>query len=702
MAEKIVIGYSRKNPLIVFENPAIKACECVLSSSMTGDELAIDEFRPVVYSGVYITGQFAPKGSTGLITADGKRFMAKIGGVYPDKIPYGTPVWYYSDNVLMGKFYTQQATRSARCLFDIVAVSALGVLDGQQHLGGLYTGQTFAEVAAEIIGGAFSFTCAEDVAGIVVYGWLPIATKRENLHQLLFAYGVKLDKTTTGSIYFCFPNTVMEKEIPESRLFLGGTVNYTTPATKAEITEHAYVALPNDAEVTLFDNTADEAADNTFVSFQDAPVHDLAVTGTLAILSSGVNWAMVSGVGALTGKVYTHTKRVSSRTAGKAKPEKVVSVTDATLVSAINSRNVAKRVLSYYSSSKTIAAEVVVNGERPGDRVVFNDPYGEPTTAFIQSMDISASSFLRANCELVSGFTPEGQGNNYSRAVVLTGSGNYKFPVGTESAVAVLISEGDGGSSGGKGHDATGSLIEEVGEGGVGGVKGTGGQGGRILVVSLETPTGSFAYSCGSGQGIGGVPADDYAESVGSVGAETTFGPYTTASGLRSENGYVNLFTGEVYALPGSDGIPGGNGASEMSEGTDVIFNGKTYRPGKQGASKEDSNLWGDVFGDGGYGGGAAAGKRGGDGGDGNARMDGQSGRGVGGYGGDGATPVDGENASRYGCGGHGGHGGGGGGGGGSGSGTIDGGGRKNGTPGNGAIGSPGGNAAPGCILIYL
>ena len=702
MAEKIIVGYSTSNPLAVFENPTIKSCDCILSSSMSGDQLAYDEFRPVVYSAVYITGYFVPKGSAGLLTADGKRLITQRGGFYPDKIPYGTPIWYYSNNKLVGKFYAQQSTRSAKYLFNILAVSAAGILDGQQHLGGLYNGQSFKDVATEIIGGEFSFTCADEVARIPVYGWLPIATKRENLHQLLFAYGVKLDKTATGDVHFAFPNILMEKNIPDGRIFLGGQINYTAPATKAEVTEHSYSALPTDKEVTLFDNTADEAASNTFVSFQEAPVYDLAVSGTLEIISSGVNWAIVSGVGTLSGKVYTHTTRVSTKTADKKSAEKVVSVTDATLVSVLNSRNVSNRVLSYYNSAKTITADIVVDGELPGDRVKFNDPYNEPTTAFVQSMDISATSFLRASCELVANYTPEGQGNNYSSAVLLTGSGKYTFPAGTESAVVVLISEGSGGSAGGRGYNATNQIYFGGGEAGQGGTKGTGGEGGRILVVTLDNPVGSFNYSCGTGSGLGGPPTEEHYAIPGAVGADTTFGSYTTESGISSRNGYTNLFTGEVYATPGVDGVDGGAGADHSSSGTNVFFNGKTYTPGKKGKTVTAQNSWQEAYGEGGYGGGPAAGSNGGNGGDGSARVSGEDDyNGRGGSGGNGAVPVDGTNATKYGCGGNGGHGGGGGGNGGGGSGT-DTGGRKYGSPGDGGLGSKGGDAAPGCILIYL
>ena len=162
MAEKILIGADPSAPIYTFqrEKTEIKSCACVLSSALVGDELAIDQFMPVVYHAGYIRQKLVPDGSSGLVTSDGKQFMCYPGTGFLDKIPYGTPIWYKSGDNLVGKFYTKRILRTGRAYFDILAVSAIGVMDGQDHNGGLYTGQTFAEVAADIIGDAVSFSCA--------------------------------------------------------------------------------------------------------------------------------------------------------------------------------------------------------------------------------------------------------------------------------------------------------------------------------------------------------------------------------------------------------------------------------------------------------------------------------------------------------------------------------------------------------------
>lgn len=698
MAEKILIGADPAAPLYTFQQDAaeIKSCACVLSSALVGDELAIDQFMPVVYHAGYIRQKLVPFGSSGLVTSDGKQFMVYPGTGLLDKIPYGTPIWYKSGDNLVGKFYTKRILRTGRAYFDILAVSAIGIMDGQDHNGGLYTGQTFASVAADIIGGGFSFRCTDEVAAIKIYGWLPIASRRSNLHQLLFACGVMLGKDSNGDIYFRFPDSETYKSIPDSRIFLGGSVDYMTPATAAEVTEHAWLQLSTDETVTLYDNTdGSGAAASTFVAFQQAPVHDLQVSGNLTVESYGVNYAVVSGTGTLTGRKYTHVTKVLRKTVEDQGTEKTVSVTEATLVNIANSENVCQRVLSYYSSARTIQADVVLNGERPGDQISFNNPYNEPEMAFLASMDVNASSFLRAACELVTGYVPSGSGNNYTQVVILTGTGNYQFPTGTKMGVAVLISAGNGGWSGGKGKNATGNKhFDSERKAGEGGIPGIAGSGGKILSVKLENPTGIFAYSCGT-KGLGGVQDGTESSVAGTQGTATTFGPYSSENGQTSATGYVNLFSGEVYALPGRDGIAGGKGNDESGDGPNIVdHNGNVWTPGKNGASYNGDH----GTGNGGYGGGAAVGANGENGGDGRVYNNG----GFGGSGADGAVPLPGSAGATYGSGGDGGHGGGGGGSGGYGSGKEDVSGLSNGSPGDGAVGSDGGNGADGVIVIYL
>lgn len=619
MAERILIGADPDNPIYVFENPEITRCTTVLSSSLSGEELAIDQFMPVVYSAAYIRVSFRPQNSSGLRTADNQRFVVFPRAEFLDKLPYSTPIWYYSDGVLIGKFYSQRVIRSGKTFFDVLAVSAVGVLDGQQHYGGIYSGHTFEQVAEEIIAGQFPFSCADDVKNIRVSGWLPIATRRKNLHQLLFANGVALYKDDAGEIVFRFPDTDTVKSIPDSRVFYGGQVDYQTPATRADVTEHTFVTSPADEEMLLFDNTDGETAVSAFVSFADAPVYDLKTTGTLAIEESGVNYAVVSGTGTLTGKRYSHTTHIlSAKTPDAAAKEKVVSVTDATLVNVANSENVLQRVLSYYSAARVIHSDIVLQGEAAGDQVSFHNPYGDTEQAFLSTMDISSGSFLRASCELIAGYYPSGGGNNYTHSEVLTGSGVWESPISGKIRVAI-IGGGAGGSGGycGESGDGYRTYCENSGRdgfsvyhvdkngsetfigktprgehpntiyhsggqsAGAGGSAGVAGAGGKVLTVSFDVAKGQrFSFNCGIG-GIGGVgqkytdgvpynvkPHSFSAPTAGSAGTDSVFGAWSSADGFTQDAGFVNVITNEVYAQMGKAGTTGGTGFLGAAEVT--------------------------------------------------------------------------------------------------------------------------------------
>lgn len=707
MANKILIGSDIGSPIFESTNASIESCSVVLSSAMSGEELAIDQFMPVVYDAAYISVSFVPKNSTGLRTADGKTFNVKRGGPYLDKLPYGTPIWYYNNDSLIGKFYSQRIVRTGKAKFDVLAVSAVGILDGQQHNGGIYTGQTFNAVARDIIGDQFTFSCADDVANIGIVGWLPIGTRRSNLHQLLFACGVSLYKDANGDIVFRFPDTGTVKNIPDNRIFLGGNVDYQTPATKAEVTEHTFMQSPVDEEVTLYDNTDSETANHVFVTFRDAPVYDLTVTDNLTIEESGVNYAIVSGIGTLTGKKYSHITRVlSAHTDDSTAVEKAVSVTEATLVNIANSENVLRRVLSYYSSAKIIRNDIVLEGELAGDQVSFNNPYNEAEQAFIASLDITASSFLRASCEMITGYFPSGGGNNYKEVQILTGRGVWTSPKDGKIRVAVI----QGGQGGHGGYDGTSGgtnskhksfnnsytymTVMNSSDYGIGGKGAEGGNAGKVFVITLEVTKGQkFNFASGVG-GIGGERGE-----AGTDGTHSTFGEYTSENGVIPDGGYMDIINNVLYASKGAHGQNGENGkigAPDVnSRGGGKLggypSTGAFYVPELKVSAPFES-------GGGGQGGGAY-GKVGGAG---ETVESGKSDLSC--RGGDGATPYANPKPKKIGCGGDGGHGGGGGGTGGTMTVNVS---RFSSvtiwsTGGAGGLGSNGSDGADGGIIIYL
>ena len=524
--------------------------------------------------------------------------------------------------------------------------------------------------------------------------------------------GLALKKDANGIIRITALTDSDPAEIEESRLFSGGSIDYNTPSTAVSVAEHTYIAFASDETATLFSGEAaaeDIITPNGFnvsgvlVPFDD-PIHDLRIDNG-EILESGVNYAVLaqSSDCLLTGQKYTHIVREILRGEAGASKDNTATVTDATLVNLANSENVAERVLAYYSNARTVSNDLVVGTERPGDPISMDTPFGDPITGIIKSMDINISNLLRAQTEFVEGYTPTGIGNYYEHLRIFTEDETITIPAEAKGkARLVLISGGQGGASGEKGADGTNESKSDGngGKPGAGGKAGKGGSGGRIYIATISvTPGQTFVVKIGRG-GVFGAYSEEGSQE-GSLGGDTTFGEYSTANGRASETGFVEMFSGVAYGLPGDDGVNGGSGSGEDGEGESVVYNGVTYTPGAQGETARYESSKMTVVGIGGYGGGAAAGHNGKDGDSGSATYNGGDGYGTGGDGGAGAD-ADAPATTQYR--GRGGTGGNGGGGGGAAGGASNNNVTKNkwdGENGIGGAGSRGGTGGLGIAFLY-
>jgi hypothetical protein len=687
-----------------YTNDDIISGNCYLSNSLAAEELGIDTLNATLNlvgidhaSGTIVPGaNLAASDGDILRTADGEEIIISnpLSGYL-----YGDTVTYSHDSGLVGKFKFEKAIRTAKTQYGFSCISSMGILDNLIHYGGIYTEEPAGDIIADIMGD-IPYTIYDEVSTVTLNGWLPVATRRENLQQVLFATGAGIFKDSEGNLIIKYVTTPAAIEISNDRIYMSGTVDYQTPCTRVDVTEHAYHALSGDTVVTLFD-TSDAVTSETVLF--DNPCHDLAVTG-LSIESSGVNYAIVSGTGTLTGKEYTHTTRVLSSSTGVGGAENVVSVTDATLVSTFNSYNVALRVAQYFSAVSIDTIGVVFGTERPTDVVEFNDPFFDDQTGYIKSMNINISGTLKADTDVAIGFLPTGQGNNYNNHVVLTNSDSWSVPSDVTRVYAILVGGGTGGNGGDPGENGNVGITIETITAGDGGDGGTGGTGGLIYISNLTvTPSASISYACGTG-GTGGAESTS-----GNAGTATTFGAYSSASGRTYPNGYSEPKSGLTLGTSGVSGVNGGAGRDWSSPGDasdpwpdpdpgeNVTYNSVTYVPGNNGDNYYLGAPNYTLKAVGGGGAGPAVGSNGGNGTAAayNPYLD----KYENGDGGNGANANAGDNATNYGGGGQGGHGGGGGG---FAFGNIpeledD----VAGHAGDGGNGGAGGTGGDGCIIIY-
>ena len=520
----------------------------------------------------------------------------------------------------LGTFYVQSVARVGRRSYQFSALSAVGLLMGKTHYGGLYTGQMAEEVIQDIVAGTGVTVEIKTIfRDYQLYGWLPIATARDNLAQVLFAIGASLRTLTNGVLRVTSLYHGVSWVRGAERCFTGGAVDYGTPVARVIVTEHRWEAGTESRE--LFNGAASQG---DIIRF-DEPVHGLRANG-FRILESNCNYAKVSaGTGTLKGTPYLHHMRDITRQVSGAGDD--VTVKEAYLVSLVNAVGVAERLAEYYAHRETVTQEAAWDGEQPGDVVRTAHPYGGTAEVFLASADLAMSGILRASEEGVVGYrppTPESQ-TYYDYSEVLTGSGEWTVPEGVYNVTVVLIGPGTGGRGGSPGGSGgqygSGSYAGGIdgsytiyyltgGIAGEGGAAGTPGSPGKVFQTTMDvTPGQKISYICPVG-GAGGA-----ANSNGSAGQPTTFGTLSSASGSVLESGYTDPITHNVYAQPGKAGVKGGKGTGADSTGRDwqlvqgenVVYNGVTYRPGSNGTGNQGGCT-------GGYGGGPAAGANGGNG----------------------------------------------------------------------------------------
>ena len=680
--ENVILVDSVNYPLYRFTNRDIvlNSLSAVITVDTIGNELSVDTFAFTVRHDPQPAAVYAPVGADAYQTQPGPLYSlaTQSGRDFMAELPYGTPVYWYVADELLKKGYIKAVNRISKYAWRVDCISGVGLLDNSYHVGGIYSGTAFGDLVAEIVDGIFPLAISAQIKDAPVFGWLPYDTRRANLHRLMFAMGAAMlrgDEATDYEIGF-LPTPETPDEIPADRIAIGGSVEYNLPATGVEITEHAFLQTDGDETVQLYDASNPDLTGEQLALFP-APCYGLTVTGTLQIVESGVNYAVLTGHGVLSGKKYTHNESVVALSSGSSSAPLIKRVADNCLISTINSRSVAERVLAYYSSAKTVGAKIILNDEECGSPYSFTDAFGDETVAYLQQMTIGVTSIKAAACAFVEGYSPVGQGNSYSHVQRLTGSGTFTLP--SSRCKVVLIGGGQGGRSGSDGERGPGYRSTGTGKGGAAGL---GGSGGNIYSIELAglTPGAAVSYSCGTG---GASDAD---------GTDSTFGSYSSASGQPMGSGYVDVFSGQRYGMAGDDGI---NGGSSISSGQSYLtYKGVPYFSGEKGNDYQvavGSILYG------GNGGGAAAGTNGGVGGD--AGVLSSPVVEYGGAGGTGANAVDGDDATIYGNGGNGGNGGGGGGYGGfmnyASAYT------QQGAGGIGGQGSAGGRGGAGCIFVY-
>lgn len=424
-----------------------------------------------------------------------------------------------------------------------------------------------------------SFEFNAGIANLPVYGWIPVGTRRNAIHQLMFSQNVSMIKGGNGKTMFTGLVNSVSDEISDDDLYDSGTEKDGDIAKTIHVTEHGYSNSGLTSQV-LFDNTDGAAMSGEYiVQFQSAPVYGTPVGSGITIISYNCNAARVSGRGTITGTPYVHYQNdITWLNDGVDGAD--VSVSDIGLITNVNSDSVMDKMKRYYGGSvKKITNGIVYGGEVCGRYYAFKSPFGKSVEAFLTKYAAKTSSFLKLDSEFVSGYISPAVGGYSSRSLILpnqSGDTYWDIPdeakqTSTHSIRLNMIGDGETGSVGQNGADGSDS-------GGAGGSGGTGGNGGKVLSVTIDVANAAkLRFSRVTGT-LG------YKVDVLAAGSQT-IATYSTENGVRMDSGFVDLFTGEIFARKGMKGTDGANG------GKGAYFEGSNYNKFKKPEYGQDCGL---------------------------------------------------------------------------------------------------------------
>ena len=157
------------------------------------------------------------------------------------------PLVYSHKGVQVGIFYVQDIVRIGPTTYTISATSAIGLLIEGLHYGGIYSGETVEEILPGICGNV-PYEVKTNLRDTALYGWLPVASPRDNLSQVLFAIGATVKTDLNGILRIESLWNGLIGNVGEDKLYRGQSVEYGAKVTQVVVTEHQYTEGTEEAE----------------------------------------------------------------------------------------------------------------------------------------------------------------------------------------------------------------------------------------------------------------------------------------------------------------------------------------------------------------------------------------------------------------------------------------------------------------------
>lgn len=300
----------------------------------------------------------------------------------------------YFNGGLIGNFYLKNGSKKSKTDYYMDSHDALGILDGNEYPGGIYTGQLVPSVISEIFDGEdFNYLLSDAFDNIPLYGYIPYTSKRNALVQIAFAIGAVVDTSNYDGVVIYPKQENKSGEFTAGEVFGGLTLEHSDVVTGIRLTIHDYQKSEETADIYkgVLDGTAEAIFNEAY--------HSLSITGG-TITAKGDNYAFITGTGGevvLTGKKYNHfTSTVIKENPNIVFNKNIKEVQNATLVNKLNATSVLDRVYEYYQHAENVVCDVLLSDKVIGQVVDIDTDYDGVKTGTIESVLYSFAGSVKA------------------------------------------------------------------------------------------------------------------------------------------------------------------------------------------------------------------------------------------------------------------------------------------------------------------
>ena len=271
------------------------------------------------------------------------------------------PLSIYFNGKLKATTFVKKYTRKSQKIWQIQSEDYIGAMEETMYLGGIYVNEDAGTIISDIFSVAkIPYEMDESLKTIKVSGYIPYTNCRNALMQVAFAIQAVVDTSNSDVVKVLTLENEIKQTIPLNRIMQGQSFSDEDTVSAVEVYAHTYKPVLEELEAYSAEDSG--VGENIFVVFSE-PLHSLNIING-EILESGNNYAKINALDGcvLTGKKYEHTsltKTLKNPLVAANDLEKVIAVTDATLVSPDNVDNILEKCYNWLIRVNQVNLKIV-------------------------------------------------------------------------------------------------------------------------------------------------------------------------------------------------------------------------------------------------------------------------------------------------------------------------------------------------------